>query len=172
MFDNGLAQGYWSGSYANSKAKSDGAVDQTREVLDAETGAVVTTKENATLRIADKEVESNASGLRKAKSRGVLFKPIIERLKAQASYGSPAKVIDVSGAVKFPEALYPLAKNTSVSSLLAAAGGLNQNACLSSAELTRRNTEGDKSTIDRINFSLKDAISGKYPVALMAHKII
>ncbi|WP_417559383.1 SLBB domain-containing protein [Marinomonas sp.] len=166
VFDNGLAQGYWSGSYANSKAKSDGAVDQTREVLDAETGAVVTTEENATLKIADKEVESNASGLRKA-SREALLKPIIERLKAQASYGSPAKVIDVSGAVKFP-GLYPLAKNTSVSSLLAAAGGLNQNAYLSSAELTRRTTEGDKSTIDRINFSLKDAISGKSPVALSA----
>ncbi|MBU2415534.1 MAG: SLBB domain-containing protein [Gammaproteobacteria bacterium] len=166
VFDNGLAQGYWSGSYANSKAKSDGAVDQTREVLDAETGAVVIAEENATLKIADKEVESNASGLRKA-SREALLKPIIERLKAQASYGSPAKVIDVSGAVKFP-GLYPLAKNTSVSSLLAAAGGLNQNAYLSSAELTRRNTEGDKSTIDRINFSLKDAISGKYPVALIA----
>ncbi|MGO2511219.1 SLBB domain-containing protein [Marinomonas polaris] len=166
VFDNGLAQGYWSGSYANSKAKSDGAVDQTREVLDAETGAVVITEENATLKIADKEVESNASGLRKA-SREALLKPIIERLKAQASYGSPAKVIDVSGAVKFP-GLYPLAKNTSVSSLLAAAGGLNQNAYLSSAELTRRNTEGDKSTIDRINFSLKDAITGKYPVALIA----
>ncbi|NLU96877.1 sugar transporter [Marinomonas sp. UCMA 3892] len=166
VFDNGLAQGYWSGSYANSKAKSDGVVDHAREVLDAETGAVVTIEENATLKIADKEVESNASGLRKA-SREALLKPIIERLKAQASYGSPAKVIDVSGAVKFP-GLYPLAKNTSVSSLLAAAGGLNQNAYLSSAELTRRTTEGDKSTIDRINFSLKDAISGKYPVALSA----
>ncbi|RBP83291.1 sugar transporter [Marinomonas rhizomae] len=166
VFDNGLAQGYWFGSYANSKAKSDGAVDKTREVLDAETGAVVTKEESATLKIADKEVESNAAGLRKA-SREALLKPIVERLKAQASYGVPAKVIEVSGAVKFP-GLYPLAKNINVSSLLAAAGGLKQSAYLTSAELSRRLIQGDKSSIERINFSLKDAISGKYPVTLGA----
>lgn len=166
VFDNGLAQGYWFGSYANSKVKAAGGSDKTREVLDTETGALVTKEENTTLRVPDADEVSDAAELRKA-SREALLKPIIERLKAQASYGSPANVIEVSGAVKFP-GLYPLAKNTNVSSLLAAAGGLNQNAYLMSAELSRRVTQGDKSSIERINFSLKDAISGKYPVALGA----
>lgn len=166
VFDNGLAQGYWFDSYANSKVKAAGGSDKTREVLDTETGALVTKEENTTLRVPDADEVSDAAELRKA-SREALLKPIIERLKEQANYGSPAKVIEVSGAVKFP-GLYPLAKNANVSSLLAAAGGLNQNAYLMSAELSRRLMQSDKSTIERINFSLKDAISGKYPVALNA----
>lgn len=166
VFDNGLAQGYWFGSYANSKAKSAGGSDKTREVLDTETGALVTKEEDTTLKVPKADDVSDAAELRKA-SREALLKPIIERLKEQASYGNPAKVIEVSGAVKFP-GLYPFAKNANVASLLAAAGGLNQDAYLTSAELSRRIMQGDKSTVERINFSLKDAISGKYPVSLGA----
>ncbi|MCW4630970.1 SLBB domain-containing protein [Marinomonas rhodophyticola] len=171
VFDNGLEQDYWFGSYANSKAKPSG-IDKARETVDAETGAVVEQNESSTLNIAGTEVASNAAELRKA-SREALLRPIMDRLKEQASYGNPAKLIEVSGAVKFP-GLYPLAKNANVASLLAAAGGLTQEAYLASAELTRRKTEGDRSAIDRINFSLKDAISGKYPIALNAqdHLII
>ncbi|WP_137170469.1 SLBB domain-containing protein [Marinomonas sp. FW-1] len=166
VFDNGLAQDYWFGSYANSKVKSTAGSDKTREVLDTETGAVITKQESTALKVPTADAVSDAAELRKA-SREALLKPIIERLKEQASYGSPAKVIEVSGAVKFP-GLYPLAKNTNVSSLLAAAGGLNQDAYLTSAELSRRLMQGDKTTFERIDFSLKDAISGKYPVSLGA----
>jgi protein involved in polysaccharide export with SLBB domain len=165
VFDNGLAQGYWFGSYVNSKAKPSG-IDKARETVDVETGAVVEQDESATLNIAGTEVASDAAELRKA-SREALLRPIMDRLKEQASYGNPAKLIEVSGAVKFP-GLYPLPKNANVASLLAAAGGLTQDAYLTSAELTRRKTEGDRSAFDRINFSLKDAISGKYPLALSA----
>lgn len=166
VFDNGLAQDYWFGSYANSKVKSTAGSDKTREVLDTETGAVITKEESTALKVPTADAVSDAAELRKA-SREALLKPIIERLKEQASYGSPAKVIEVSGAVKFP-GLYPLAKNTNVSSLIAAAGGLNQDAYLTSAELSRRLMQGDKATFERIDFSLKDAISGKYPVSLGA----
>ncbi|MGO2355559.1 MAG: SLBB domain-containing protein [Marinomonas foliarum] len=166
VFDNGLAQGYWFGSYANSKVKAAGGSDKTREVLDTETGAVITKEESTALKVPTADAVSDAAELRKA-SREALLKPIIERLKEQASYGSPAKVIEVSGAVKFP-GLYPLAKNANVSSLIAAAGGLNQDAYLTSAELSRRLMQGDKATFERIDFSLKDAISGNYPVSLGA----
>ncbi|WP_369920463.1 SLBB domain-containing protein [Marinomonas polaris] len=166
VFDNGLAQDYWFGSYANSKVKSASGSGKAREALDVETGAVVTKEEDTTLNIAGTEEVSDAAELRKA-SREALLKPIMERLKEQASYGSPAKVIEVSGAVKFP-GLYPQAKNANVASLLAAAGGLTQDAYLGSAELSRRVIKDNRSTFDRMNFSLKDAISGKYPVALSA----
>lgn len=188
VFDNGLAQDYWFGSYINDKAKperngvlkKDNAsttqadlyntqadlYKRQREALDVETGAIVTKEENTALNIAGADEMSDAAELRKA-SREALLKPIMERLKEQASYGSPAKVIEVSGAVKFP-GLYPQAKNANVASLLAAAGGLTQEAYLGSAELSRRVIKDNRSTFDRMNFSLKDAISGKFPVVLNA----
>ncbi len=168
VLDNGLAQGYWFGSYTNNKAQSagSGTIKKTREVLDNETGAVIKKEENTILNIAGTETVPVAETLRKA-SREALLKPIIERLKEQASYDSPAKLVEVYGAVKFP-GLYPLAKNTNVTSLLVAAGGLSQEAYMLSAELTRRSSEGAQPSIDRINFSLKDAVSGEYSIKLNA----
>lgn len=168
VLDNGLAQGYWFGSYTNNKAQLAGSetINKTREVLDNETGALIKKDQNTTLNIAGTEIVSEAETLRKT-SREALLKPIIERLKEQASYDSPAKLVEVYGAVKFP-GLYPLAKNTNVTSLLVAAGGLTEEAYLLSAELTRRSSEGDQPSIDRINFSLKEAVSGEYPIKLNA----
>jgi len=176
VLDNGLAHGYWSDFYTNNKAQSarsrtisktrEVPDNETREVLDNETGAVLKKEENTTLNIAGTDAVSEAAALRKA-SREALLKPIIERLKEQASYNSPAKLVEVNGAVKFP-GLYPLAKNANVTSLLVAAGGLTQEAYLLSAELTRRSSEGDQPSIDRINFSLKEAVSGEYPIKLNA----
>ncbi|TYL45817.1 SLBB domain-containing protein [Marinomonas sp. IMCC 4694] len=167
VFDNGLAQDYWFGSYTNGKAQSASTSQPvTQEILDTETGAVVETSEPAPLAIAGTERTTNATELRKA-SREALLRPIIERLKEQAGYGRTAKLIEISGAVKFP-GVYPLANNTTVSTLLAAAGGLTEQAYLASAELTRRVTQSDRSTLDRINFSLQDAINGSAPIKLAA----
>lgn len=165
VFDNGLEQSYWLDSFANSKAKSTGT-ERTREVLDSETGAVVTKDENTKLNIAGTEQTTNATGLRKA-SREALLKPIIDRLKEQANYGMPAQLVDISGAVKFP-GLYPLAKNTDVKSLITAAGGLTQNAYLASAELTHRIQQGDSTRFERRNFSLRSVLDGTYSAPLMA----
>lgn len=173
VFDNGLAQGYWFGSYANGKVKANGdEASKTREVLDAQTGAIVTKDEATALNIAGTDKVSDAAELRKA-SREALLKPIVERLKEQASYGQPAKLVEISGAVKFP-GLYPLANNTTVKSLLAAAGGLTEDAFLASAELTHRTVQGDSSAMERINFSLQDAMNGQSDVTLGAqdHLII
>ncbi|MAF15505.1 MAG: sugar transporter [Marinomonas sp.] len=165
VFDNGLEQSYWLDSFANSKAKSTGT-EQTREVLDSETGAVVTKDENTELNIAGTEQTTNATGLRKA-SREALLKPIIDRLKEQANYGMPAQLVDISGAVKFP-GLYPLAKNTDVKALITAAGGLTQDAYLASAELTHRIQQGDSTRFERRNFSLRNVLDGTYSAPLMA----
>jgi len=165
VFDNGLEQSYWLDSFANSKAKSTGT-EQTREVLDSETGAVVTKDENTKLNIAGTEQTTNATGLRKA-SREALLKPIIDRLKEQANYGMPAQLVDISGAVKFP-GLYPLAKNTDVKALITAAGGLTQDAYLASAELTHRIQQGDSTRFERRNFSLRNVLDGTYSAPLMA----
>ncbi|AWY02158.1 sugar transporter [Marinomonas primoryensis] len=172
VFDNGLAQNYWFGSYTNDKAKSNGPSRQVRTVLDTETGALIETKKDTALEITSTDEITDAAELRKT-SREELLKPIIDRLKEQAGYGVPAKLIEISGAVKFP-GLYPLTKNMQVPSLIAASGGLTEDAYLISAELTRRISEGDRSTIERINFSLKDTISGKRTVQLSAqdHLII
>lgn len=165
VFDNGLEQSYWLDSFANSKAKSTGT-ERTREVLDSETGAVVTKDENTELNIAGTEQTTNATGLRKA-SREALLKPIIDRLKEQANYGMPAQLVDISGAVKFP-GLYPLAKNTDVKALITAAGGLTQDAYLASAELTHRIQQGDSTRFERRNFSLRNVLDGTYSAPLMA----
>lgn len=165
VFDNGLEQSYWLGSFANSKAKSTGS-ERTREVLDSETGAVVTKDENTELNIAGTEQTTNATGLRKA-SREALLKPIIDRLKEQANYDTQAQLVEISGAVKFP-GLYPLAKNTDVKSLITAAGGLTQDAYLASAELTHRIQQGDSTRFERRNFSLRSVLDGTYSAPLMA----
>ncbi|NLQ19076.1 sugar transporter [Marinomonas sp. M1K-6] len=173
VFDNGLAQGYWFGSYANSKAKGEqGGTSKEREVLDAQTGAIVVQAEATELDVAGINQVSNAAELRKA-SRESLLEPILDRLKEQASFSRPAQLIEISGAVKFP-GTYPLVKNVKVSSLLAAAGGLAENAYLNSAELSRRVATSGDPALDRVNFSLNDAISGKYPIQLgpMDHLII
>lgn len=165
VFDNGLAQDYWFGSYANAKAKgAQGGMSKEREAIDTQTGAVVIKREATELDLDDVNAISNAAEQRKA-SRETLLEPIIDRLKEQANFGAPAQLIEVSGAVKFP-GIYPLAKNTKIGSLLAAAGGLSENAYLMSAELSRRSIQQGTASIDRVNFSLKDAISGKYPVQL------
>lgn len=166
VFDNGLEQGYWYGSYVNGKAKGDdnNGLSDDRERIDAQTGAVVIEKETTELDVADVTNVSAAAKLRKA-SRELLLAPIVDRLKEQSGYLLPAQVIEISGAVKFP-GVYPLAVNAKIPSILTAAGGLTESAYLTSAELSHRVTWNGRSVMERVNFSLKDAITGKYPVQI------
>lgn len=66
--------------------------------------------------------------------REVLLKPVLSRLLSQASPQAPANIISISGAVKHP-GIYPLFLNATAKDLIAAAGGLKQNAYSESAEL-------------------------------------
>lgn len=69
-------------------------------------------------------------------SRESLLKPIIERLKGQANITEQAKIIEVTGAVKYP-GVYPLAENANFEKLIASAGGFAEQAFMYSAELSR-----------------------------------
>ncbi|MDC1143567.1 SLBB domain-containing protein [Porticoccaceae bacterium] len=68
--------------------------------------------------------------------REALLAPIIEKLRSQARSGEPVQIVSVSGAVKSP-GTFPVTKGFTARSLIAAAGGLKDNAYLASAELRR-----------------------------------
>lgn len=68
--------------------------------------------------------------------RTKLILPLLEALKSQAGAGKPAKVVMVSGNVRFPGE-YPLTENMSTEDLLNAAGGLIESAYSIDAEITR-----------------------------------
>ncbi|WP_394180920.1 SLBB domain-containing protein [Marinomonas posidonica] len=184
VFSNGLDTAYWD-SLNKPQAKpsrSEGVPDQVstsnqwkaseniplsdREYVDTETGALI--KQVSTTELDTAQVDDISSLARNRQAnREALLQPIIERLLEQSSLGAPAALIEISGAVKFP-GTYPLAKNGNLSSLIAAAGGLTEDAYLRSAELTRREKVSNYGrTVNRqIGFSLQDALTGKYPVSL------
>ncbi|WP_251360161.1 SLBB domain-containing protein [Kangiella sp. TOML190] len=68
--------------------------------------------------------------------RNALVIELVSNLKSQASFKSPAKVISVTGAVKFPGE-YPLTDNMTAVDLIFAAGGLQESAFAVEAEVTR-----------------------------------
>ena len=68
--------------------------------------------------------------------RLALLRPIIEKLKSQARSGEPVQTTSISGAVKSPGD-YPLSRDDTVATLIAAGGGLQDSVYLDSAELRR-----------------------------------
>jgi polysaccharide export outer membrane protein len=68
--------------------------------------------------------------------REVLLKPVIDKLQLQARSGEPVQIVSVSGAVKSP-GIFPLTAGLTVQKLVAAAGGLNDDAYVKSAELRK-----------------------------------
>jgi polysaccharide export outer membrane protein len=69
-------------------------------------------------------------------SRKRMLSPVIAKLKEQARYGKPIKLVEVAGEVKVP-GIYPLSKNASVSELIKAAGGLTEASYSQKSEITR-----------------------------------
>ncbi|RNF48783.1 sugar transporter [Marinomonas hwangdonensis] len=166
VFDNGLEQGYWN-AYSNASVSGrSGGAEKEREVIDPETGATVVRNEVTALNIDDADTVTSATEQRKT-SREALLRPIVERLKEQARFGAPAQLIEVSGAVTFP-GVYPLAVNSTLKTLLTAAGGLMENAYLDEAELSRRAFGQSASLADRINVSLHNLMAGHSNVTLQA----
>ncbi|OEE77723.1 SLBB domain-containing protein [Vibrio genomosp. F6] len=164
IFDNGIELGYWFGAYANKKASAK-AESVVKEYVDAETGAVILAEDTDKLEVSnDKQILSQGGEIRKT-SREELLSPLIERLKAQSTFEHPARLIEISGAVKFP-GIYPLPKGESISKVIAAAGGLKEQAYLKSSTLTRRNTQNDKFSVSHINFSLSDELDGNSTVTV------
>ena len=166
VLDNGLDQDYWLGEYSNDKVSSSFTNRQqtTSESIDLETGAVVERSTATAINTEGAGVLTEEVGKQKA-SREALLQPIIDRLKEQASLGVPAKLIEISGAVRFP-GVYPLAENTDLSALLKAAGGLTEQAYLPSAELNRQKSSLQRTVIELINFSLQQVLKGEASLTL------
>ena len=165
VLDNGLDQGYWLGGYSNGKANSSIAGNaSTSERVDSETGAVVELGAATEINTQGTESLTEEVGTQKA-SREALLQPIIDRLKEQVTLGEPAKLIEISGAVRFP-GVYPLAENTDLNALFKAAGGLTERAYLPSAELSRQKHTLQSTTTELVDFSLQEAIAGSVSLSL------
>ena len=73
-------------------------------------------------------------------TRAKLLAPVLAKLRAQAREDEPVQTVSISGAVQAP-GTYPLFEDTTVASLLRAAGGLLDAAYLESAELRQLREE-------------------------------
>ena len=91
-------------------------------------------------------------------SRFNLLKPIIAKLKQQASVAMAMQLVEINGHVTYP-GVYPLTVNGEVNDLIAAAGGLLESAYTEQAEITRV-MDGDASKVKHIKFNLQAAMLG------------
>ena len=91
-------------------------------------------------------------------SRFNLLKPIIAKLKQQASVAMAMQLVEINGHVTYP-GVYPLTVNSEVNDLIAAAGGLLESAYTEQAEITRV-MDGNASKVKHIKFNLQAAMLG------------
>ncbi|MEI8644216.1 SLBB domain-containing protein [Pseudoalteromonas sp. Hal040] len=91
-------------------------------------------------------------------SRFNLLKPIIAKLKQQASVAVAMQLVEINGHVTYP-GVYPLTVNSEVNDLIAAAGGLLESAYTEQAEITRV-MDGNASKVKHIKFNLQAAMLG------------
>ena len=83
-----------------------------------------------------------------ADQRELLLQPIIEKLQSQARSGEPVQTVSIDGAVKSP-GTFPLTDGLTVQKLVAAAGGLKDNAYINSAELRKLYLSGASEVLSR-----------------------
>ena len=76
--------------------------------------------------------------------RSKLIEEVVFRLEAQAKTPATTQVVEISGDVRLP-GKYPLLANRSIDTLIALAGGFENSAYLSSAEVTRINFNSEGS---------------------------
>lgn len=141
------------GTYANGEPLQQRNI----ETVDTTTGALIKTESATKLKTEDGDTVSKSEKLRQ-ESREKLLTPIIDRLKSQATLDNPARLIEVSGAVKYP-GIYPLSKIGTIKQIILAAGGLTEEAYLDSAEWTVRDVNGSELIIEQKKISLRDALS-------------
>ena len=84
----------------------------------------------------DSDLKADSAFKLDADQREVLLKPVIEKLQLQARSGEPVQTVSIDGAVKSP-GIFPLTAGLTVQKLVAAAGGLKDDAYLKSAELRK-----------------------------------
>ncbi|GIU12349.1 sugar transporter [Shewanella sp. c952] len=92
-------------------------------------------------------------------NRGELLYPVIMKLNSQGRAGTGVQAVAVNGKVNNP-GIYPLAVNARVQDLVIAAGGLEEGAYTTRAELTSTHTTVDGSSISHKNIALDVALQG------------
>ncbi|MCL1093792.1 SLBB domain-containing protein [Shewanella kaireitica] len=92
-------------------------------------------------------------------NRGELLYPVIMKLNSQGRAGTGVQAVAVNGKVNNP-GIYPLAVNAKVNDLIVAAGGLEEGAYTTRAELTSTVTTVDGSSISHKNIALDLALQG------------
>jgi protein involved in polysaccharide export with SLBB domain len=92
--------------------------------------------------------------------RVAVVTPILRQLRQQATYGSPAREVEIGGMVHAP-GTYPLEEGMRLSDLIRAGGDLNESAYGLTAEVTRYEVEnGTRRVIDLREVDLAAALAG------------
>ena len=91
------------------------------------------------------------------KNRAVEVKGLAEELRLQARSGEMARIATVTGTVRSPGE-YPLTKNMTITQLVAAAGGLSEEAYTQLVELSRHDFSNVEKTVsEHFNITLSEA---------------
>ena len=109
-----------------------------------------------------------------SEDRTQMVEPLIEDLRAQATFHQPAQVVSVGGLVRLPGD-YPLEQRMTISGLLRAGGGLAEAAFALGAELTRYEViDGSYREVDHVAVDLAGILKGKTSsdLALQPHDVL
>jgi len=123
-------------SALNSEGSQDNMLTRPRDqiIVFSQPSITVITTVDADADVDETETETETEII--SSQRLALLRPIIEKLKSQARSGEPVQTTSISGAVKSPGD-YPLSRDDTVATLIAAGGGLQDSVYLDSAELRR-----------------------------------
>ena len=91
-------------------------------------------------------------------SRQRLLLPIIQKLKQQGGAGKPIQLVEIDGQVKYP-GVYPLSIGGRVNDLVAAAGGVDESAYLTRADITRNNITAQGVVKNSLTVNLTEALN-------------
>ena len=93
-------------------------------------------------------------------SRKRMLAPVIAKLREQAKYGEPIKLVEIAGEVKVP-GNYPLTEGATVANLITAAGGLTESSYPLNSEITRISVDAEgMAQVNHISFSPFDVMNG------------
>lgn len=109
-----------------------------------------------------------------SEDRAEMVEPLIEDLRAQATFHQPAQVVSVGGLVRLP-GNYPLEQRMTISDLLRAGGGLAEAAFALRAELTRYEViDGSYREVDHVAVDLAQILKGETAsdLALRPHDVL
>ncbi len=93
-------------------------------------------------------------------SRQKQLEELLGKLRKQAAFGQPLKIVDIGGRVRHPGS-YPYEEGMRISDLLRAAGSLEESAYSLGAEITRYNIdENQKRAVEHVEVDLASVLNG------------